>query len=104
MATVGSESEMLNAQKMFQSDVHHVLREVCPQYVWKSPLPHLYLEYGPYIRQIAEADDALAEAMILRVQERGGRKTRNSGLTEYVRTIRLGDLGRSSISRICYKD
>ncbi|TFK28736.1 P-loop containing nucleoside triphosphate hydrolase protein [Coprinopsis marcescibilis] len=88
----------------FKVHLNHVLHDVCPSTVWKAPLSHLYLDYGPYIKQIAAADEAEAEAMIRRVQEKGGRKTRNSGLTEYVRTIRLNDLGRRGLSMILYEE
>ncbi|EAU84789.2 hypothetical protein CC1G_00308 [Coprinopsis cinerea okayama7 len=95
---------MLAKANMYKMHLSHVLHDVCPMTVWSLPLPRLYVDYAPYIKQVAEADDAQAEATIQRVQERGGRRTRNSGKSEYVRILQLSDLGRGSISRICFED
>ena len=83
-----------------------VLREVCPTRVaaWKGQ-SMLYTDYAPCIKQIAEAENAQEEAMLQQARSgRTGRRTRNSALSSYYRTLNLSELARESLSRICFVD
>lgn len=77
-------------------ELKRMVEEVCPKWVWSRQDGSVYLDYVPFIRQIAEADDAQEEAEL--IKGRGGRGTRNSTRAHgYVRTVVLTAEGRGGL-------
>ena len=72
-----------------------VLHEVCPLAIWSRADGLVEMDYLAYIRQIVEAEDKAEMEQEKRRQ--GGRNTRNSARSGYVRTLGLTEEARSVV-------
>jgi hypothetical protein len=66
-----------------------LLREVCPVGTWSRADGFVEMDYLAYVRQMVEAEDKEGEKRRL-----GGRSTRNSARSGYVRTVQLSEEAR----------
>lgn len=69
-----------------------VLQEVCPLAIWSRADGLVEMDYLGYIRQIVRAEDK--EEVEQEKRRQGGRNTRNSARSGYVRTLRLTEEAR----------
>ena len=69
-----------------------VLYELCPPSTWSRADGLVEMDYLAYIRQIVKAEDR--EEMEQEKRRQGGRNTRNSARSGYVRTLGLTEEAR----------
>lgn len=74
-----------------------VLHEVCPLAIWSRADGLVEMDYLAYIRQMVEAEDK--EEMEQEKRRQGGRSTRNSARSGYVRTVGLTEEARRVVCK-----
>ncbi|KAF6762114.1 hypothetical protein DFP72DRAFT_1164969 [Ephemerocybe angulata] len=105
LSDAAEERPLAIARNHFLTQYRYVLQDVVPSRVWASlEQAHLFTDYAPLIKQVAEADDAQAVALVQQAQERRGRQTRNSALSSYIRTLDLSEEGSQGLAEICFRD
>lgn len=102
----GASTQTLETEReKFLTLYRKVLREVVPERVWATmEQAHLFTDYAPLIKQVAEADEAQAMALVQNMQEKKGRRTRNSALSSYVRTLYLSEDGKEGLAALCFRE
>lgn len=81
---------MISLEETRRDGQRLVLQEVCPPAVWSRADGLVEMDYVGYIRQIVEAEDKEEQEK----RRQGGRNTRNSARSGYVRTVRLTEEAR----------
>lgn len=89
----------------YQSQMLDLL-ELMPLQSHLLPRPAVFLDYVPWIRNMAQIDDALEAAggWDPHANPRSGRLTRNSGRTSYERQLTLSDKQREIVATTRFND
>jgi len=75
-----------------------VLHEVCPPGIWSRADGLVGMDYVGYMRQMVLAEDK--EEMEQEKRRQGGRNTRNSARSGYVRTLELTEEARRVVCSV----
>jgi hypothetical protein len=98
---------LFRARVDYQSQMLDLLSlELIPLQSHLLPRPAVFLDYVPWIRNMAQIDDALEAAggWDANTNSRPGRSTRNSGRTSYERQLTLSDKQREIVATTRFHD
>jgi hypothetical protein len=91
-------------RESFLVHCYALLRDSCPHRVWGMGQTQVFTDYVPLIKQVAEAEEAQAAALVQQAAGRRGRQTRNSAMSAFYRTLNLREGAREGLRAICFAD